>query len=91
MGRELFTRAPHAKLLIPLRSITTIASGGIGYGPGRILRARNDLIRKAAVLIFGDHLDAWTIATRVDGDRSTIRRNDGTAELVRTPVVRIRS
>ena len=33
-GRGLFTRAPHFKLLTLLRSITAIASSGIGYGPG---------------------------------------------------------
>lgn len=73
MGRELLTRAPHDKLLTPLGSITTIASGAIGYGPSRIFRARNDLIAEAAFLIFRDHLDAWSIATGVDRDRSAIR------------------
>ena len=49
-----------------LLSVTTVRSGTIGYGPSRILRARNDLIEEAALVIFGDYLDAWPIATCVD-------------------------
>lgn len=43
-------------------------------------------------MIFGNHFDAWTITAHIaDCKRSAIRGDDRTPELVRTPVVLVRS
>ena len=68
MGRGFSTRAPHynfEKNAQPVRLVATVASGVIGDGPRRILRAGHNLIKEAAVLIFGDDLDAGAATVHV--------------------------
>ena len=69
----VLTRTPHDKLLTTTRSVSAVWSGAIGDGPSSILRARHDLIEEAALMIFSDYLDTWTITTCVDRDRPAIR------------------
>jgi len=91
MGRELFTRAPHMQIVDYLRSVSAVGSVTGGYGPSGILRARNNLIIEAAIMIFGNHFNAWSITAHIaDCKRSTIRSDGRISELVRTPVIRIR-
>ena len=84
--------APRTYKLLTTGLVPAVGTVTSGDGPSGILRARNDLIEETAIVIFGDHLDAWTITVHIaDCKRSAIRGDDRIPELVRAPVVLVRS
>ena len=57
--------APRTYKLLITKSVSAVGRITAGYGPGSVLRARNDLVVETAIVIFGDHLDRWTITAHI--------------------------
>src|SRR6185369_10762386 len=87
-----YSPAPRTYELLITGSVTAVGGVATAYGPSSILRARNDLVVETAFVIFGNHFDRWTITAHIaDCKRSAVRSDDRIPELVRTPVVLVRS
>ena len=57
--------APRTYKLLTTKSVSAVGRVAGGYGPGSVLRARNDLVVETAFVIFGDHFDRWTITAHI--------------------------